>query len=255
MYWFKFWLFFLFYLEHIEQQIKTTLTSIEEDHRSKGKDYYVSLMTFFLLHAQGTPQIMQLTLFVVSVHSRWRRQRRWGITLESWAWETGRMTDWEGRVACGWSKDNDFVLECVRFGVPHVQKAVGAAVPEHEGLAVWREVWRCAQRIEVNQFVLSLYLCGFLELNAAELQGLGGWGGGFELQYPVLCREEAIGFGRRAVSNMGVELSTAQRLEWNWKEWKRQPTPSKSMGLGGKNQGKKVWSIADASMPGSLGEC
>lgn len=132
-------------------------------------------------------------------------------------------------MVCGWGKDNDFVLACVRFGVPHVQKAVGAAVQEHEGLAVWREVWRYAQRIEVNQFVLSLHLCGFLELNGAELQGLGG-GGWFELQYPVLYREEAIGFGRRTVSNVGAELSTAQRFEWNWKEWKRQPTPSKRHG-------------------------
>lgn len=84
------------------------------------------------------------------------------------------MTDGEGRVACAWGKDNEFVLECMRFGVPHVQKAVGAAVPGHEGLALLREVGRCEQRIEVSQFILSLHLCSFLELKGAELQGGGG---------------------------------------------------------------------------------
>ena len=98
-----------------------------------------------------------------------------GITPESWAQETGRMTDWGGGVACAWGKDNELVLERMRFGVARVQKAVGATVPEHEGLAVWREVGRCERRIEVSQFVLSLHPCSFLELKGAELQG--GWGG------------------------------------------------------------------------------
>lgn len=146
------------------------------------------------------------------------------------------MTDGEGRVACAWGKDNEFVLECMRFGVPHVQKAVGAAVPGHEGLALLREVGRCEQRIEVSQFILSLHLCSFLELKGAELQGGGGGG----CQYPVLYGEEAIEFGRRAVSNVQAEGSTAQSFEGNWKEWKRHPSPSKTMGTGGKNQGEKV---------------
>lgn len=50
-----------FPLKHIKQQIKPTMTSIEKDHSRKEKAFYVPLMTFFLLHAQGAPQIMQST--------------------------------------------------------------------------------------------------------------------------------------------------------------------------------------------------